>query len=151
MSSMTATTPSYISLSEAARRMRVSVKDARTMLLSGKIQGGTLPNGEMIVTVASLPMKKEDLPEYQKYSHLANLEIGIAEAARKYGMAFSTIQRWAQVGYISQISRSGQKILLNEQDVAYCVGVYRKIGSRGRRLFNPDGTPYKPKTGPLAG
>ncbi len=148
---MTIATPSYIPLSEAARRMRVSLKDARTMLKSGKIEGGKLPNGEMIVVVASLPMKKEDLPEYKKFAHLASSGIGIAEAARKYAMAFSTIQRWVQVGYISQMSRSGQKILLNEQDVAYCVSIYRKVGTQGRRLFNSDGTPYKPKTSSLAG
>jgi predicted site-specific integrase-resolvase len=136
----------FISLSEAAQKMRMSTAQIRDLIESGTIEGGILPDGEMVVTEESLPMKKEDLPEYKKHAHMKGIGIGIAEAARKYGLATSTVHGWAQSGYVTRIGQVGQKVLIDEADVAYCVEIFRRSGSRGRRLFNPDGTPYKPKS-----
>ena len=136
----------FIPLSEAAHRLRASVKETRALIASGKIQAGVLPDGEMVVSEDTLPKKKEDLPEYKKYARLKGVGIGIAEAARKYYIAFSTLQQWAQRGYVARVGRDKNKILINEQDVAYCVHVYHEGGATPkRRLFNSDGTPYKSK------
>ena len=123
------------------------------MVDSGKIDAVALPDGEIAVSEKSMnkPLRKEDLPEYKKHAHLVGVEVGIAEAAREFGMATSTVHGWVKSNYVARLGQNGQKILIDKADVAYCVEIYKKHGQqRGRRLFNDDGTPYKPKTGPLA-
>ena len=138
----------FIPLSEAAQRMKVSVKKTRSMIASGKIQGGVLPDGEMVVNINSIPLRKEDLPEYKKYVELSGVKIGVGEAARKYDIPDSTLHRWAVIKkFITILERDGQKVLLDEQDVAYCAEVYEKHKGQGKRVFNSDGTPYKSKNG----
>jgi len=132
----------FIPLSEAAHRLHVSVKETRAMIASGKIQAGVLPDGAMVVSEDTLPKRKEDLPEYKQHVHLRGVGIGINEAAKKYSLNFSTLRRWSQSGYIARLGSEKNKILINEQDVAYCTEIYRRFGGQGKRLFNPDGTPY---------
>ena len=137
----------FITLSEAAQRMRTSVKETRSMIKSGKIKGGLLPDGAMVVSEDTIPKRKEDLPEYKKYAHLDGIRIGVGEAARKYKIPDSTIHRWAVSKKIIEVlARDGQKVLLNEQDVAYCAEVYVQHKGQGKWIFNPDGTPYVPKS-----
>ena len=137
----------FIPLSEAARRMRVSVKETRAMITSGKIQGGVLPDGEMVVSEETIPTqnlpKKEDLPEYKKHNKLSGMGIGLNQAAKEYLIPKTTLYNWIQKGYVKSIGRDGQKVLLNRQDVAYCADIYRQSGSQGRRVFNIDGTPFR--------
>jgi len=139
--------PRFVPLQEAARRMRVSVKETRAMIESGKIQGGVLPDGEMVVSESTIPTQKlpqkKDLPEYKKHQELSGVGIGINQAAKEYRIPKTTLYHWFQKGYIKSLGRDGQKVLLNKQDVAYCADVYRKSGSQGRRVFNLDGTPYR--------
>ena len=141
----------FITLSEAAQRMRTSVKETRSMIKSGKIKGGLLPDGAMVVSEDTLPkskndlQKKEDLREYKKYTNLNGIGIGVNQASKNYGIPYTTLYQWFQKGYIKSVGRDGQKVLLNEQDVAYCADIYRKVGSQGRRMFNSNGTPYKSK------
>ena len=132
----------FIPLSEAARRLKVSVKETRAMIASGKIQAGVLPDGALVVSENTLPKTKEEIPEYKKYVHLKGVGMGIAESARKYKIAFSTLQHWVQRGYVARVGRDKNKILINEQDVAYCTEIYRRFGGQGKHLFNPDGTLY---------
>jgi len=140
----------FITLSEAAHRLRVSVTETRSMIKSGKIKGGILPDGAMVVSEDTLPIRKEDLPEYKKYAHLSGKTIWISEASRKYNVLQPTISNWASAGFIKKIGVERNKILLDEQDVAYCAEIYRQRKGQGKRLFNPDGTPFKPKNGSLA-
>ena len=141
----------FITLSEAAQRMRTSVKETRSMIKSGKIKGGLLPDGAMVVSEETLPKRKEDLPEYKKHSHLMNVGISINEASREFGIPSGTITRWMQSGIIKRLSSDGYRTLINKADVAYCSEIYRRSGGQGRRLFNSDGTPYTPKNKSLAG
>ena len=133
----------FIPLSEAAHRMKVSVKKTRLMIASGKIQGGILPDGEMVVSINSIPLKKEDLPEYKKYEKLNGVAIWVSEASRKYKIPHGNIARWSKSGFISVIGKNGNRTLLNEQDVAYCAEIYGKHKGQGKWIFNEDGTPYK--------
>jgi len=87
-------------------------------------------------------MRKEDLPVYQKYNHLAGVPIGIGEAARKYNIPQGTVSRWVARGIIKKIGREKNKVLLNEQDVAYCADIRLRHKGKVRWMFNPDGTPY---------
>ena len=50
----------FIPLSEAAQRMKVSVKQTHAMIVSGKIQGGVLPDGEMVVSINSIPVIEKE-------------------------------------------------------------------------------------------
>jgi hypothetical protein len=139
---VTPTLPKFIPITEAVRKTHLSEKALRSMLHAGKIGGGTM-NGELLVDANTLPIRKEDLPEYKKFSHLNGKGIGIAEASRKYKMAFSTLQLWAKRGFVTRLRREKNKVLINEQDVAYCVYVYNLYGGKGKKIFREDGTPYK--------
>ena len=149
--------PTYIPLPEAARKYGYDLTELREMAESGKIEAVQLPDGDVIVSEDSVQEKvhKKDLPEYQEAIKKVGVDssaIGIAEAARKYNLPFSSLRRWAQRGIIARVGQDGQKVLLNEVDVAYCAIIYERRGGgvRGRRLFNTDGTPYRAKTGPLS-
>ena len=140
----------YIPISDAARKYGYKVAELRNLAESGKIDAVQLPDGDVVVSENTVKntLRKEDLPEYRRYKHLAGVEIGIGEAARKYDVPQPTISRWVHRGIITKIRQDGQKILIDEQDVAYCTRIYqRKTGdNRGRRLFTQDGTPYQPKS-----
>ncbi len=140
------TLPRYISLPEAARRLRLDEAQVRALIESGRIKGGTLPDGEMLVTEDSLPLKKEDLPEYKLFANLRGRPIWISKASRKYGVLQRTISNWVKAGVIKRLGKDGNKVLIDEADVAYCAEIYRQRGGQGKTLFNSDGTPYKPKT-----
>ena len=140
----------FIPLSEAARRMRVSVKETRAMIVSGKIQGGVLPDGEMVVRESTIPTKyfpkKEDLKEYKLHAHLKGVGISISDASRKYKINHSTLYRWSSAKYIARIGVDKNRVLLDEADVAYCAEIYQRYGQQGKTLFNSDGTPHYVRT-----
>lgn len=151
---MTANLPleRYLTLSEAANQLKIGVDELRTLIQKGRIKGAILPNGDIGVsesTIPSPPTPKEKLPEYKKHKHLKGVPIWISEAWRKYDISTKTLSRWASAGYIKTLGLDGNRVLLDEADVAYCAEVYRQRSGQGKWLFNPDGTPYRPKTGPL--
>jgi hypothetical protein len=144
--------PIYISIPEAASRLGVDEANLRRLVSAGRMKAITL-NGEIAVSEESIGKKsapasvpgiqKSDLPEYKKFAHLAGVEIGVGEAARKYKVATSTMYKWYRSNYIQGLGQIGQKVLLNEQDVAYCAEIYHANAGQGKWLFNKDGTPYK--------
>jgi excisionase family DNA binding protein len=138
--------PTFISVPEAAHQLGVSEASLRRMIEAGSIKAANV-SGEIIVNEASIRelTPKEQLPEFKKYAHLKNSSIWISEAARKYKITFSALQRWVVKGYITRLGQDKNKTLLNEQDVAYCAEIYHQHGGQGKWLFNPDGTPYMPQ------
>jgi len=144
--------PTYIPLPEAARKYGLAEARIRALVESGTIKaamvGDTVVVQESEVQHSGKPLHKEDLPEYKAVEHLRGTGVGVGEASEKYGIGFSTIFRWYQKGLIGEVERvmvqGGEKILLDECDVAYCVSVYRKIGGQGRRVFDKNGLPYRP-------
>lgn len=42
----------------------------------------------------SLPLKKEDLPEYKKHAYLKGKSIWVSEASRKYNIPHGNLSRW---------------------------------------------------------
>ena len=60
----------------------------------------------------------------------------MGEAARKYNIPATTLHRWA-VGkqIVKVLARDGQKVLLDEQDVAYCAEVYKNNKGQGKRVL----------------
>jgi predicted site-specific integrase-resolvase len=145
--------PRFVPLPQAAKQLAMSEDELRRVIESGKIDAITLPNGNLAINEKDMDKpirRKEDLPEYKKHAHLKGVGSGINEAARNFNIPTTTLYQWVQKGYISKLGRDGQKVLIDSADVAYCSEIYKKRGTQGRRLFNPDGTPYKPKTGPLS-
>ncbi len=96
-------------------------------------------------------LRKEDLPEWKQFAHLSGKPIGIGEAARKYKLLCPTVSMWVSRGLIKKIGQKGQKVLIDEQDIAYCEFIYRLYGGKhGKWLFSRGGIPYqKGKTVPL--
>lgn len=144
--------PTYIPIADAADKYGYDLDELKKMAQSGKINAAVLPGGDMVVSENSVKEKtrKEDLPEFKQFNSLAQLPIWLSEAERKYGISTPTLSRWVKAGYISKIGLDGNRVLLNEQDVAYCAEIYKKRGGQGKRIFAQNGTPYQPKTGPLA-
>ena len=101
--------------------------------------------------VESQGLSKEDLPEYKMYAHLKGNPIWIREASRRYKVSPDTLSEWCRKGYIRKLGTDGNKVLIDEADVAYCASIYARVARQGRRVFNPDGTPYRPKTSSLVG
>jgi excisionase family DNA binding protein len=135
--------PSFISTAEAAHRLGISEARVRHMIEAGTIKAANI-SGETIVSEASIRglTPKEELPEYRKYTNLKGTPIWISKAARQYHVTLSVIQRWVVRGYIAQLGKDKNKILLNEQDVAYCAEIYHHYGGQGKWLFSADGSPY---------
>ena len=135
--------PRYISLSEAARRYGISEEVLKRAIESGTIEAIYLDEEVAVAEgdVEKIVIRKSD------FDHLRGSKIGIAEAARKYGLTPPTVSRWVRLGYIRKIGRQGQKVLIDEADVAYCATIYRlQGGGQGKRIFDQDGKPYQPKT-----
>jgi predicted site-specific integrase-resolvase len=152
----TTTLPKYIPLSEAATQLNIEVAKLHAMATSGRIKAIQLPDGDLAVNeeVVDSPLRKEDLPEYKKFSHLANETTWVSKAARDYNIPLVTISQWANKNIIDVVGKKGNKKLLNAQDVAYCAYIYEEFQNegetQGRRMFDDNGLPYKPKTGPHA-
>ena len=148
--------PTFLPLSEAARKYGLSQARLRSLVESGKIRAGVI-EGKMVVSEEEVReqavTRKEDLPEWKKFAHLKGVEIGLSEASTKYSIPQVTLFRWYKKGYIAEIKRAvvsgGEKIFLDEQNVAYCAEIYHQRRGQGKWLFDDNGLPYKPKTAPL--
>jgi excisionase family DNA binding protein len=131
--------------------MGISVRALTLLISNGNMSAVRLPDGSLAVSEERAkrgvvkPTRKEDLPEYRDHAHLKGVEIGVNEASRRYGVSNRTIGRWVKQGYIACLRRDGQRVLIDEADVAYCARIHRTRGGQGRWLFNQDGTPYTPK------
>ncbi len=144
--------PELLPLAKAAEKFGVSEFELRAQIEAGTILAGILPNGEIVVSMSNgnkspieSSVPKEQLPEYEKHSHLRGVGIGISDAARMYALNRTTVIKWVQAGYIRNLGQDGQKVLIDQADVAYCAEIYHQRGGVGKWLFNPDGTPYKLK------
>jgi len=150
--------PTFISTAEAAHQLGVSEARLHRMIEASEIKAASI-SGKTIVSEASVRkhhkkqqpitqpsgLQKEDLPEYRKYLYLSGKSIWVRGAEEKYDVPAQNITTWVQKGFIRKVGNDKNKILLNEQDVAYCAAIYRANRGRGKWLFNSDGTPYIPR------
>lgn len=109
------------------------------LIASGKIKPAMLATtGILLVKRSELPVRREDSPEWAEVAHLRGIGIGVRQAAEKYGLVHTTITRWIDRGLVRRISGEtirGQKVLIDEGDVAYCAMVYRKNPGQGKRTL----------------
>ena len=138
--------PKFISLLAAAKKIHASVDDLRPLIEKGKIKAATI-NGEIFVDTLTLPkkiLKKQDVPEYKDLKGLKGISISISEAARKYKIPNPTVSRWKTKGLLKQVGVEKNRVLVDEQDVAYCAHFYHQnqYGKRqGQWLFDSNGVP----------
>ena len=121
-------TDSYIPLSEAAQRAHVPDTVLSILADSGKIKSVLLHN--------ELLLRESDVMANQPRSNFSGLsghKIGIGEAARKYDIPQPTITRWKNRGYLKVLDQVGQKIYVDESDVAYMADFYKRRPGSGRR------------------
>lgn len=148
-----ASLPVLLPLPEAARKYGLTEARLKSMIERGTIKAAMMMDTLVVdedEVRAKTVQRKEDLPEYKKHAHLKGKAIWVSEAARKYGLLHPTILKWVKAGVIRQLGTTGNKVLLDEADVAYCAEIYHRFGTQGRKLFDDNGLPYKAKTGPLA-
>jgi hypothetical protein len=138
--------PKFISLPNAAKKIRTSIDDLRPLIEKGKIKAVTI-NGEIFVDTLTLPkkiVKKQDVPEYKKFQKLHGTGISISDAARGYKIPQTTVSSWKKRGLLKQVGVEKNRILVDEQDVAYCSYFYHKSEQgkrRGQWLFDLNGAP----------
>jgi predicted site-specific integrase-resolvase len=143
---MSAHPDALVPIEVAASRFNFPVSLLQLWIDTGKIKSAML-NGAILLYEADLmaDLPKHERPEYIKHAHLHGVGIGLREAGRKYQIHPDTLSGWVQAGYIKKLGMGGvKKVLLDEADVAYAAEVYHSNpGKAGRRIFNPDGTPYR--------
>jgi hypothetical protein len=142
----------YVPLPEAAARLHKKPTDLFDLDVVGKIKlAMNTTTGEYLMSELDIQaqLPREEQPEYKRYAHLKGIGIGVGDGSRKYGINSGTISRWIEKGYITSLGsipvRGGQKHLIDEQDLAYCVEIYNRDRGQGKRVFNPGGSPYQKK------
>jgi len=98
-----------------------------------------------VMLASVIPTSKTEMPEYKRNSDLHGKPISLSEAARKYGVPFTTLRQWKDKGLIRILGYDKNRLLVDEGEVAYCAEIRKSNPGAGKWLFNPDGTPYTPK------
>lgn len=147
--------PTYVPLSEAARKYDLSEKVLTQLIQAGKIEAVRLPSGELLVSAENGQYKSKEEIIAEEFSHLLGETISASEASRRYSddqikIYPSRFSDWAKAGYIAS-EFDGYRLLLDEAEVAYCAKIYRakyeEYGGRltGVTIFDEDGNPYQLK------
>jgi predicted site-specific integrase-resolvase len=139
-------TDHYIPISEAAKDHHISESNLYQWVETGRISSAMLNTGGILVRESDVDrIPREERPEYKQFSHLVGVQIGIGEGGRKYGVPQPTISRWVQRGYIKRLSQAGQKVMIDEADLAYCSFVHKSNPGAGKWNFDPNGLPHTKK------
>ncbi len=134
-----------IPLPEAAERLGIPAEVLTRLVKNGIIKAVQLPSGEIAVSEE----ETQTTVTRDQFEHLRGNPITVSDAAEKYDVPATTIREWVKREYI-RVLMPGYGMTLDEQDVAYCVDVYRdkklKAGkTSGLRIFDGAGRPYRLK------
>jgi len=131
--------PTYIPLSEAARRYRLGRQALTRMVESGRIRAVRTPEGGILVASEDVTVVTKD-----QFRYLQGEDISLQGASRKYEVPASTLHSWIRQGHIKVLASSerkrGRALALDEQDVAYCAALYHRLKEErgsvsGMRIF----------------
>ena len=156
--------PTYLPLTEAARRHGLSEKVLTQLIQTGKIGAVQLSSGEVFVAADNnngqgYKTKAEIIAT--NFANLRGHSISASEASRKYSEKYKVpisnqnFSHWAKAGYIKVLDR-GYRLQLDEADVAYCAKIYtekyREYDGQmsGVPIFDEEGNPYQLKYEELA-
>lgn len=143
----------YLPISDAANRTGISIDRLHDLIRAGRIKAAMMTTGVELVSEQDIlqPLCREDTAEYRSVSHLRGTAIGMRQAMKKYKLSIAFLSRWTTKGLIRRLSGEtmrGQRVMVDEADVAYCSLVYHANPGQGKRIFNPDdGLPYKKESG----
>lgn len=147
-SQMSPRVPTYLPLSDAAKKYGLSEKVLTQMVQAGKIEAVQLPTGDLLVAAENNSHKFQTKEEIiaKDYHHLQGRWITISEASEKYHIAGPTIRKWIKNEYLNIVNPEDYPIKLDEAEVAYCAKVYHEQGGKpGMRIFDEVGQPYRLK------
>ncbi|GIK36617.1 MAG: hypothetical protein BroJett011_04500 [Chloroflexota bacterium] len=87
----------------------------------------TLPNGETLVAENDRKTKAQLIEENPQLRALKGRGITISEAAEKYGVPRTTIEKWVYRSRdVSFVDEASYPKLIDEAEVALCAGIYKK-------------------------
>ena len=144
--SLTTTLPTFIPLSEAAKKYNLAENVLTRLVQNGRIEAAQLSSGGIFVSDDDLDQTqiRERIIE-EKFGHLRGHPITISDAANSYRVPNTTLREWIAREHI-ELAGDGYPTKIDEATVAYCAEVYHERGGGpGTRIFDEDGNPYKLK------
>ena len=112
--------PTYIPLTEAARRYRLDRTALTRLVEAGRIRAVKI-NGSVAVAQEDI-----DLATIQIDERLRGKPIRVTEAAEKYGVSHANLSRWADAGYIRVLQRRPRLLELDEADVKLAAEIFKR-------------------------
>jgi predicted site-specific integrase-resolvase len=126
----------YKTLQDAAKQYNVEPAKLRELIDQGDIRAGMLGDELIILEDDVLTYVAERDVSREQFKDLDGVEIGINQAAIKYGFSTVVISDWVKRGKVRFIRKQGNRKLVNEADVAYARALAEIKGLRsGRPLF----------------
>jgi len=148
---ITLTLPTFIPISEAARKYDLAVSLLTRLIQNGKLEAARLPSGDILVSDNGRDLSqiktKEQLVE-EKFGYLRFAPITVSEAAAKYRVPNTTLREWIAHRYVTVVDEA-YPIRVDQAEVAYCAEIYHRRQSMGIRsgvpLLDDDGLAYQLK------
>lgn len=126
----------YKTLQDAAKQYNVEPEKLRELIDQGDLRAGMLGDGLIVLEDDVLTYVAERDVSREQFKDLDGVEIGINQAAIKYGFSTVVISDWVKRGKVRFIRKQGNRKLVNEADVAYARALAEIKGLRsGRPLF----------------
>jgi len=126
---MTIQLETYIPLKEAARKYGVPIEALTRLVRDGIIRLAHNKEGDSVITVSTVAAAADVILgeiHLEQYEHLRGKRIRLMEASRKYRVFDPNLIRWVERGYIQDLDRGFQRLELDEADVAYVTGIYKR-------------------------
>ena len=125
--------PTYIPVKQAAQKCGIGVETLTRLVEDGRIRAAKTPQGRLLVAEEDLSAIRDYvLPRREDFAHLRGQRITVPEAAKEFGIPYTTLHGWIKAGYLVPVSREGRyRHILDKADVAYLVAVYRRIREQG--------------------
>ncbi|MFB0537548.1 MAG: hypothetical protein ACETWR_21495 [Anaerolineae bacterium] len=126
----------YKTLQDAAEQYNVEPEKLRELIDQGDLRAGMLGDELIVLEADVLTYVADRDVSREQFKHLDGVEIGINQAAIKYGFSTVVISDWVKRGKVRFIRKQGNRKLINEADVAYARALADIKGLRsGRPLF----------------
>jgi len=148
----------FLPLPDAANRLGMSVPELRARIEAGTMLAGTLPDGEIVVSMSSNGSPADDINtrlraiRREDFEYLQGKAITISDASDAYHVPGTTIRDWVKLQYVTIVDPNDYPARLDELNLAYCAAIYKVRKALGIRapLLDRHGNPYILKLPDLA-